>query len=84
MSTTELLQSRQTTHGSFTDNARYSQGLKEFYRLAPAFAAMPDVQREALEMIACKISRILSGQSNFVDHWSDLAGYAELAKKACE
>ena len=34
-------------------------------------------------MIALKLSRILSGQSNFKDHWDDIAGYAKLASEAC-
>jgi hypothetical protein len=33
---------------------------------------------EALEMIAMKIARILSGNSNFADHWEDIEGYARL------
>jgi hypothetical protein len=37
----------------------------------------PD-QREALEMIANKISRILNGNPDFVDSWEDIAGYAIL------
>jgi len=34
------------------------------------------VQREALEMICTKISRIIVGDCSHVDHWNDLAGYA--------
>ena len=34
-------------------------------------------------MIALKLSRILSGQSNFKDHWDDIAGYAKLGSEAC-
>ena len=35
-------------------------------------------------MIALKLSRILSGQANFKDHWDDISGYAKLASEACE
>lgn len=37
----------------------------------------PD-QREALEMIAHKIARILNGDPNYADSWVDIAGYAKL------
>lgn len=37
----------------------------------------PD-QREALEMIAHKIARILNGDPNYADSWHDVAGYATL------
>jgi hypothetical protein len=38
---------------------------------------MPD-QREALEMIAHKIARIVNGDPNYADSWLDIAGYAQL------
>jgi hypothetical protein len=40
--------------------------------------------KEALDMIALKLSRILSGQANFKDHWLDLSGYSLLAAEACD
>ena len=33
---------------------------------------------EALEMIAHKIARILSGDADYADNWVDIAGYAQL------
>lgn len=83
MSTEALLNTRGTTHGSFADNARNGQRLRAFYRSQPSWESMPEIQREALDMIACKLSRILSGQSTFDDHWKDIAGYATLAADAC-
>lgn len=81
-----ILQSREKTHGSFEKNAEISQELKDIFakhlvrqgiRLCPA-------QRESLDMIALKLSRILSGQANFEDHWLDIAGYAKLGMEACK
>lgn len=83
MQTEALLNARQTTHGSFADNASHGQRLREHFRSSAHWAVMPLVQREALDMIACKLSRILSGQSTFDDHWKDIAGYAVLAEQAC-
>lgn len=84
MSTTALLNTRQTTHGSFSDNARNGQFLRDFYRTSPAWKGMDPVHKEALDMIATKLSRILSGQASFRDHWMDLAGYSTLALEACD
>lgn len=78
-----LLQERAKTHGSFKQNAELSQTLKLYFRnggTAPQRAE----QREALDMIALKISRILSGQAHFKDHWDDIAGYAKLGAEACD
>jgi hypothetical protein len=83
MSVTGLLDARGQTHGRFEDNARVGQHLRAFWRSQPAWASMPEVQREALDHMAGKLSRIFSGQSTHFDHWADLAGYAELARKAC-
>lgn len=84
MSTTDLLAERGHTHGSFADNARYGQLLRALFRSSRNWTDMPDEHREALDHIAGKLSRILSGQSMFADHWADLAGYAELAKAKCD
>ena len=43
---------------------------------------MKDYQREGLEMIAHKISRILNGDPNYDDSWVDIAGYAQLVVDA--
>lgn len=77
-----LLAEREKTHGSFRLNAEFSQKLKEvmsFGRLERC-----QVHNEALDMIALKISRIISGQANTQDHWDDIAGYAKLGAEACE
>ena len=83
MSTEALLTTRNITHGSFEDNARIAQRLRAFFRSQPGWDPMPDVHREALDNIALKFSRILSGQADAAQHWEDVAGYAELARKAC-
>lgn len=80
-STDGLIAERGKTHGSFLDNARISQGLKQTFRHEAHWENMHPVYREAIEMIALKLSRILSGQHHFKDHWDDIAGYATLAAK---
>lgn len=76
-----LLTERGTTHGKFSDNAYMGQALRELFRSSDHWREMHAVQREALDMIACKVSRILSGQADFADHWADLEGYARLARE---
>ncbi len=80
-----LLEEREKTHGNFENNAVFSQEIKAIIKIAQE--QMPNgmhvVHREALDMIALKLSRILSGQAHFKDHWDDIAGYARLAAEAC-
>lgn len=86
-----LLQEREKTHGKFAENAAVTQRLKLIIRgdgpsapINTGFDRMKMVHREALDMIALKLSRILSGQANFKDHWDDIAGYAKLGSEACD
>lgn len=79
--TDSLLQERGTTHGSFLDNAVIAQETKHIWHNSPNWEKMNAIQREALDLIAIKISRVLSGDANHLDHWSDVAGYATLATK---
>jgi len=65
------------THGDFQANAYCSQQLKAAIRECVAGPLDSDMQ-EALDMICLKMSRILTGDPRVKDHWSDIAGYAEL------
>jgi len=41
-------------------------------------------QAEALDMIFSKIARILNGDPNHLDSWTDIAGYATLVADRLE
>lgn len=79
----ELTGKRNETHGNFADNALISQDLKSYFRTQGA-KELSAVQREALDMIALKLSRILSGKADEPDHWRDIAGYAWLVVQDLE
>ena len=78
-----LLVTRQSTHGSFADNAAVSQMLKRVYRSSEGWERLTDIEREAMDMIALKFSRVLSGKSRERQHWEDVVGYAKLAEEDC-
>jgi len=78
-----LLVEREKTHGRFTKNAAISQAIKDSYRAA-AYTCINVVHQEALDMIASKIARILTGSAYHKDHWLDIAGYAMLGAEACD
>lgn len=77
-----VIAERQSTHGDFTRTAEISQRLKAVFRDNLSAEANFEYT-EAMDMIALKLARILSGQSTFEDHWVDIAGYATLAAMAC-
>ena len=76
---TSIIDEREKTHGPFLVVAGKAQQIKDAMRGGVNWDMMDDIQREALEMIASKIGRILAGNHDEVDHWRDIAGYAELA-----
>jgi hypothetical protein len=71
-----LLADRGARYGAFKDNAALSQALKAVMRSGPKWAALDPDMKEALEMNAHKISRILCGNPHYDDSWIDIAGYA--------
>lgn len=80
MTTTEaLVAERGTTHGDWLENAEIIQGLKRYMQTRPGWASLYPHEREALDMIAVKVGRILAGDPHFVDHWDDIGGYAKLS-----
>lgn len=81
------LNERGQRYGKFTGHAEITQSMKcvmaTFKHGEPWEALTPD-QREALEMIAHKIGRILNGDPNYADSWVDIAGYAKLVADRLE
>lgn len=75
---TDILNEREKTHGSYASTAAMAQMLKDCMKNSQNWLTMDDTQREALDLIATKIARILSGNPREKDHWVDVAGYANL------
>lgn len=81
LSTTELLNVRGKTHGPFDVHAECTQYLKAVMKTFSGWQRLSPSQREALEMIAHKMGRIIAGDPNHIDHWDDISGYATLVSK---
>jgi hypothetical protein len=80
MSTQDTLKARQERYGEFVDNAAIAQGIKQVYRNTPGskYHDLSEDMRESLDMIASKISRILTGNSEYPDNWHDIQGFSKL------
>lgn len=74
----EILTERGNRYGKFEDHAAIAQDIKMIMRRHDQWAYLASDKKEALEMIAHKIARIINGDSNYVDSWVDIAGYAKL------
>ncbi len=76
----DVLNERQKTHGDYELHAQITQELKRVIAVYDR-DDLSDTQRETLAMIAHKIGRILAGNPNYADHWTDIAGYATLIER---
>ena len=74
----KILEERGARHGKFKDHAALCQKIKHTMILTDGWQLLDPDQREALEMIAHKIARILNGDPDYSDSWRDIAGYATL------
>ena len=75
-----LTSERKSTHGDWSEQSAMGNLLKKDMRGSPHWNGLNAMQQEALDMIATKMSRILTGNPNEPDHWDDIAGYAFLGK----
>jgi len=74
------LEERGKRYGKFKTHADITQYLKQEMRTREGWIRLSFSQREALEMIAHKIGRILNGDPDYADSWHDIAGYAKLVE----
>lgn len=73
----DVLKERGKAYGSFSDNAYASQAIKNAI-YSNTKRGLGAEEREALDLIATKIARIITGAPDHVDNWVDIAGYATL------
>lgn len=83
----ETLAERGSRYGSLRAQGLLAQRLKETMRAhfkegkaQTAWDYLTPSQREALDNIATKISRIINGDPAYLDNWHDIAGYATLVE----
>ena len=80
----KILKERHKRYGSFMSQALLTQTFKEIARGSTNYAHMAVDQKEAIDMIFNKIARILNGNPNYIDSWTDVAGYAKLVADRLE
>ncbi len=77
----ETLAERGSRYGEFVDHAEVTQLIKEAMRFGDNWESLADDMKECLEMLAHKVGRILNGDPEYVDSWTDIIGYARLVEK---
>ena len=77
----ETLKERGNRYGEFKEHARITQNIKKAMYDSPNWSTLSDDKKEALEMVAHKIGRILNGDPEYDDSWVDIEGYTHLVTK---
>lgn len=65
-------------YGDFDGQAYIAQALKDAMASHPNYSKLSHDKKEALEMIQHKIGRIINGNPEYKDSWTDIIGYARL------
>jgi len=73
-----VLEERGKRYGEFKDHAQLCQALKATMYSGQSWMDCTDSQKQALEVIADKIARMLNGDPSYDDNWIDIIGYAQL------
>ena len=81
--TERTLGQREQVYGDFRSTAECAQHFKNLMRQYDNFHDMSSDKQEALDLVATKLSRILTGDPDYADNWHDIAGYAVLAEQGC-
>ena len=80
-----IIPNRDEQHGGLGPVGAIAQSLKTTMRAGVNWPRLSPGEREALDMAAHKIARILSGGNpSDPEHWSDVAGYAHAAMRLWE
>lgn len=80
----KTLHERGTRYGSFSGHADVSQRIKAAMATGRNWNTISPDKREALEMIAHKVARILNGDPEYHDSWHDIIGYTKLVADTLE
>ena len=81
MSIHDTLDQREKSYGSYPENCRLTQEMKDIVRAHPRWVTMSPDKKQSIEMILYKISRIITGDHGHKDSWHDIGGFALLIEQ---
>jgi hypothetical protein len=74
----KTIEVRSSNYGLYVDQAAVELQIKRAFENTPNWSVLKPDARCALDMIATKVSRILTGKPELHDSWHDIEGYAKL------
>ena len=83
MNLEDLLKAKDMEHGHIDDVADAVCGMWDIFYRSRNCNTMTRIERTAAHMIMMKLARAMSG-GRLMDHWVDIAGYAQLVVNEIE
>jgi hypothetical protein len=80
----DVINERENTHGDFENLSNVAQNIKSAYKMGHRYPDLKPYQREAVDLIATKLARIVCGDPNHTDNWLDGSGYFTLVLNELE
>ena len=77
----ETLADREKSYGSYPENCKLTQDVKDILRAHPRWETMSPDKKQSVEMIVYKMARIITGDHGHKDSWHDIAGFARLIEQ---
>lgn len=78
----KILEERKKTHGDFASMSTTAWSIRN--AIYSGNNVFTPIMQEAINMIVHKLSRIVHGDPAEIDHWQDIAGYAQLVVNGLE
>ncbi len=76
----KVLEERGSRYGEFKTHASITQALKRTMHESSNWIRLSEDKKEALEMVMHKVGRILNGDPEYLDSWTDIIGYTRLVE----
>lgn len=73
-----ILAERGATYGEYAEGTKIAMDLFAIMQAAPSYPAMSAGQQYAVMMICVKLARLLNGDPNHIDSWTDASAYCLL------
>ena len=73
MNLDDSLRDEVATNGPFEDTATLAQAIKMVFRRGRNWDALPPEAKEALELTASAVARVLTGDATAIEHWNTIA-----------
>lgn len=77
----DTLKERGSRYGTMEENARITQSLMDVLMSGVSWGKCEQIHKECLHNVCAKMSRIVSGDPDYVDNPHDMAGYSTLLEK---